>query len=341
MMVNGLVVAVVIWLAGVSVKDFACVVVGQFETVGEETTRSFNQTMQFYLWRASVLAVVVAALVHYFFVRKLLSPLKRLTESTQALTRGVYPEPIPAESDDEIGSLTRNFNRMTETLQREEQHRKRLMSNISHELRTPLSNLNGYLEALTNGVIDGDRELFRSLHEESQHLSRLVEQLHSLSVWEARRITVQEKSLVEIQGLCRQVVQTFQLESVKKEIAFHQDVQPCEIWVHEQGIKQVMTNVVANAVLYSIGNDVWIRGEVSDGNFLISITNHGKPIPDEVRPYIFERFVKSDPSRKRNGNQEGTGLGLAIVKEIVEQHGGQVGLSSAGTKHTFWFTIPL
>ncbi|MDF9846160.1 MULTISPECIES: HAMP domain-containing sensor histidine kinase [Paenibacillus] len=341
MFVNGIVVLIVIWLAGFSLKDFACVTVGQFETVGLETTRSFNQVMQFYLWRASFLAIVVGGLVHFFFVRKLLTPLNILTHSIQSVMKGEQTEPITQQGEDELGRLIHHFNHMSAVLHREEQHRKRWMSNISHELRTPISNLNGYLEALTEGVIVGDPVLYRSLYEESQHLSRLVDQLHSLSVWEAKQLTEQEKMNIQIEKLCNQVVQSFCLDASKKGIHFHNDIEPYEIRINPQGIKQVITNLVANAVLYDIGKEIWIQGSVANGIYKFSIANYGRPISEEAQPFLFERFVKGDPFRPRKGDITGTGLGLAIVKEIVEQHNGEVGLQSDNSKYTFWFTLPI
>lgn len=230
---------------------------------------------------------------------------------------------------------------MVKSLQREELNRKRLISNISHDLRTPLSNLNGYLEALKDGVITGDRDIFASLYEETQHLIRLVEQLHQLSVLDASPITEQEKSRSDISKLCRQVAQSFQLEFDKKGLNLHMEVQQREFPVYEQGIRQILTNLLANAVVYNTGNEVWIKGEVQGESYHISVTNIGEPIPQDIHDDVFERFVKADPARKRNEDQSGSGLGLAIVKEITKQHGGQVGLRSNGHKHTFWVALPL
>jgi len=340
MLLNGFVTVVVILLAGVSVKDFACVTVGQFDMIGEEASKEFNEKMQWYLIRASVFAAIAAALVHYIFIRKLLTPLRKLKESTFLLAKGEYPETILLKSEDEIGQLTSSFNHMTKALKQEEQHRKRLMNDISHELRTPLSNLNGYLEALSNGVIEGNRELYLSLLEESQFLTKLVEQLHELSTWEARSKTEEEKTKVDIQDFIQQGAQSFLWEFSKRGISLQVEAESCELLVHEQGIKQIITNLMGNALLYNTGHEVCIRGRREQGSYLISVTNIGETIPEHIQAQIFERFVKADPSRHRNHSRAGTGLGLSIVKEIAQQHGGQVGLESDGNLHTFWVTIP-
>ena len=340
-MVNGLVIAVVIWLAGVSVKDFACMVVAQYELVGEEKSRFFNETMEFYLWRASVLAILVAAVIHYVFIRKILSPLKRLTKSTRLMIEGHYPEPIEPSSHDEIGQLTRHFNELAKTLKRTEENRKRLLSNISHELRTPLSNLNGYLEALSSGVMEGNRELYQSLLEESQYLTRLVEQLHHLTVWEARRNISLDQTEIKIHELLQQTIQAFQLESDKAGVSLDVSIQEGVVLGEEDGIKQVMNNLLKNAFMYNTGNEIKITGKREQKQYRITVSNMGESIPGEARDLVFERFYRVDPSRHREKDRNGTGLGLAIVKEIVERFGGQVGLHSDGNLHNFWVTLPL
>ncbi|MFC4600272.1 sensor histidine kinase [Cohnella hongkongensis] len=339
--VNGLVIAVVIWLAGVSVKDFACLVVGQYELVGEGKSGFFNETMDVYLWRASILATLFAAIIHYVFIRNVLSPLKQLTKSTQLMMEGHYPEPVPPESGDEIGRLTRHFNELAKTLQRTEENRKRLFSHISHELRTPLSNLNGYLEALSSGVLKGNRELYQSLLEESQYLTRLVEQLHELTVWEARRNSSLVLEEVNIHEQLQQSIQSFQLESEKRGISLNVSIEEGIIIGEEDGIKQVMNNLLQNAFMYNKGKEIGVTGKREQSMYRITVSNRGEPIPEEMRDLVFERFYRVDPSRHREQTRYGTGLGLSIVKEIVERFGGQVGLESSGDMHHFEVQFPL
>lgn len=338
--VNIIVMLTVILLAGVSVKDFACVLVEKYRLVGEEKNIMFNQTMQFYLIRASLLALVVAALIHYVFIKKMLVPLRRLTESTRQLTEGTYPEMLEVTSRDEIGLLTEHFNEMTRTLKRAEENRKRMLSNISHDLRTPLSNLNGYLEALGSGVITGDRELYQSLLEESQHITRLVEQLHLLSVWEDRREMHMAKACIPIDELISRSTNVFQWEIKNREMDLHVAVEPGMVIGDEDGLRQVVNNLLQNAIRHNAGRMIWVTGICEPLHYRVTVSNIGQPMPEEVRELVFERFYQADPARHRAEIGKGSGLGLAIVKEIVQKHGGEVGLSSADDKHSFWITIP-
>ncbi|MEX2460635.1 MAG: ATP-binding protein [Paenibacillaceae bacterium] len=338
--VNILVMLVVIWLVGVSVKDFACVLVDKYRLIGEEKNFFFNRTMQFYLIRASLLAIVVAAVIHFVFIKKILSPLKKLTQSTRQLMDGSYPEPIKVSSEDEIGQLTQYFNELTLTLKRTEENRRRMLSNVSHDLRTPLSNLNGYLEALSSGVLVGDRDLYLSLLEETQHITRLVEQLHQLSVWEDRQATSMTYSSIQIDELIARCMQSFQWELKNKNIELNVALAKEVVIGDEDGLRQVLNNLLQNAISYNEGRMIWVSGVIEPLYYRITVSNVGELLPEELRELVFERFFQADPSRYRGEKTKGSGLGLAIVKEIVKKHGGRVGLISANNKHSFWVTIP-
>ncbi|WP_206098773.1 sensor histidine kinase [Paenibacillus paeoniae] len=336
-MINGLVLAIVIWLVGVSVKDFACFLVDQYEFVGKEKQVFFNSTMQYYLVRASLIAILVAALIYYILMRKVLLPLQMLMKSTRIMTEGKYPEPIEVASNDETGQLSRHFNQMIMTLKQTEHGRRQMLSDISHELRTPLSNLNGYLEALSSGVIQGEPELYRSLHEESMHLTKLVDQLHQLSILEGKRLNQPLRELVNLDTVVQAACQRFELELEGKGIQSDIRLEPGKVQGDEIGLKQVVTNLIQNAIQYDHGGWISIIGEAAGQNYTVTISNKGQPIPRDQANLVFERFYRIDPSRHRETG--GTGLGLAIAKEIVEQHDGEIGLTTDGLEHTFWFTL--
>lgn len=339
MFINGMVIGIVIWLVGVSVKDFACLLVGQYEFINEEKQDFFNSTMHFYLLRASLVAIIVAAFIYYFLIRKILVPLQSLMKSTRSMTEGEYPDPIKVNSDDETGQLSRQFNQMIVTLKQTEENRKQMLSDISHELRTPLSNLNGYLEALSSGVIQGDSKLYHSLHEESLHLTYLVDQLHQLAVWETKRLNKPRLQLIDMEKVMRTSMQSFELELKNNSIQCEIHLEPATIQGDEIGLRQVMTNLLKNAIQYDRGGFIRIIGDTIKNEYRVTITNLGEQIPTEKANRIFERFYRIDPSRHRDTG--GSGLGLAIAKEIVQQHRGDIGLISKLNEHSFWFTIPM
>jgi two-component system sensor histidine kinase BaeS len=339
MIINGIVIGIVIWLVGVSVKDFACLLVGQYEFISVEKQSFFNNTMHFYLLRASLIAFIVAALIYYFLMQKILIPLQKLMKSTQLMTEGDFPDPIKVSSKDEIGQLSRHFNQMIATLKQTEKSRKQMLSDISHELRTPLSNLNGYLEALGTGVIQGELELYRSLHDESMHLTRLVDQLHQLAVWETKKLINPQLQTFDMAKVIQASLQNFELELNNKNIHNEISLEPGNVKGDDIGLRQVLINLLKNAIQYDIGGYIRITGEIVDNQYRVTLTNKGQPIPPDKAHQVFDRFYRVDPSRNRDTG--GSGLGLAIAKEIVQQHGGEIGLISNRHEHSFWFAIPI
>jgi two-component system sensor histidine kinase BaeS len=338
-LINGLVIATVIWFTGVSVKDFACFLVNQYRVSGDLNKDLFNNTMQEYLIRASIIAVVVAAVIHYYFVRQIVRRLQHLGEYARKVTTGVYPAPLQERPHDEIGGLTKDFNRMVVTLRQTEESRKQMISDISHELRTPLSNIKGYLEALNDGVITGSKEIYGSLHEEALHLSRLVDQLHQLSTWQAKTLQQIELREIEIPSFIEAVVRQFDMELQNHQIECRIKMHPGVVLADPVGLKQVMGNLLMNAIQYDEGRRIEINGSAENKCYTFTVTNIGREIAPENAERIFERFYRLEPSRNRESG--GSGLGLAIAKEIVTRHGGRIGLSTDGKRHSFWFILPL
>lgn len=339
MLINSLVVGIVIWIAGVSVKDFACLLVNQYNISDAGRNSLFNQTMQFYLIRVGIFAVFIATMFYYYLVKKLLLPLNHLTNSIKSMSQGQYEEPIEVTSYDEIGQLTDDFNHLIEKLKQVDELRKKMVNDIAHNLRTPLTNINGYLEALSNGVISGDEELYQSLHEESQHMINLVEQLHQLNVWESRKISTLHTEELLIEAVVETSVKSFSLEFENKAITCEINLQSARIKGNRDGLRQVMDNLIKNAVNYNQGGWIKINGKTEGNMYRVDITNVGQSIPEGKEEKVFERFYRV--TLPDNWESDGSGLGLAIVKEIIELHGGWVGLNSKENKHTFWFTVPL
>lgn len=266
-------------------------------------------------------------------------PLHRLNNSIKSISEGQYQEPIPITSQDEIGQLTENFNLFILKFKQVEELRKKMVNDIAHNLRTPLTNINGYLEALSDGVILGDRDLYHSLHEEAIHMTNMVEQLHQLNVWESRKISTIDTENFLIETIVQSSIKSFDLEFEKKNIVCEINLESASIKGNEVGLRQVIDNLIRNAVNYNQGNKIKIKGEPEGNMYRVAITNIGQSISEEKSEKIFERFYRLESAD--NCKIEGSGLGLAIVKEIIELHGGRVGLSSKENQHTFWFTVPL
>jgi len=232
-----------------------------------------------------------------------------------------------------------------------EKMRRLFVANVSHELRTPLSMLQGYTEALLDGIASTPEErdeLVQVIHDESLRMGRLVQDLLDLAGIEAGHLAF-NKTKVDVYALLQRMVRKFAGLAREAEIDLKLEVNSNPVLLvlqnaDEDRMEQVLTNLLDNAIRHTpSGKKIYLRAErrtEEKGDVLmIEIEDHGYGIPEEDVPYVFDRFYKADKSRKRAG---GTGLGLAIVKNIVEAHEGTVSLrSKIGQGTTFTVKLPV
>lgn len=229
--------------------------------------------------------------------------------------------------------------------------RRDFVANVSHELRTPISMLQGYSEALMDGIVTNEeerQELIQIINDESQRMGRLVEDLLDLTKMESghQELACEEVDLVL---LADRIVRKFSNLAADRGIQLrveHQEDRLIAQCADEDRLEQVFTNLIDNALRHtSSGGMVVVSTEKSleqgQEAALVKVTDNGEGIPSEDLPFIFDRFYKADKARTR-GKASGTGLGLSIVSNIVEAHRGNVDVESKlGKGTTFSFTIPL
>lgn len=338
---NTIVITAFIVLSGWSIYHAACSLADGMGSMDAQKQGQFEAVLFQYLWIFSASAIVIGSITHFYITRKLMKPLNKLIESTKRMKTGHYPEPIDVNSKDETGQLIRHFNDMVHQLKMNEEHRQKAISDLSHEFRTPLSNLNGYLNALSSGVIDGDEKLYRSLYDESQRLTDMVKQLEQLKEWDyISNQTFMEKEPVDMHLTIEQSVDMFHWTMENAGISVVVNSEHGVVNVDDGGISQVIGNLLDNAIRYYQGTgSIFVKGEKLDNEYRVSVAGPGQAIPVEELDRIFERFYRTDTSRSYYSG--GTGLGLAISKEIIEHHGGNIGVESDENFHTFWFTLPL
>ncbi|MCE1246017.1 MAG: ATP-binding protein [Firmicutes bacterium] len=218
------------------------------------------------------------------------------------------------------------------------------IANISHELRTPLTSIKGYTETLLEGAMK-DTSLcerwLQIIYDESQRLERLINDLLDLSMLEAEQVELQFKS-TNITALIESVLTVLQhlaqKEDVELVIKTGDDIP--NVVVDEDRMKQVLLNLIHNAVKYSPkGEKVVVEIKKLTREVQVSVSDKGVGIPQNHLNRIFERFYRVE--KDRAGKTGGRGLGLAIARHIVEVHGGTIGAkSNPGEGSTFYFTIP-
>lgn len=333
--VNSVVILLVIMVAGISVKDYACFLVNREQVTGEQLVDTLNS----FLIKVSIIAFITAGLVHYFSVRRIVKPVKSMAAAANQIKEGKIPSQIDSPATGELGELVTNFNAMTETLSVIQTRREEMLRDIAHELRTPLTNINGYLEALHNGVLTGDPDLFGSLLEESRRITRIVDLIGELDAWN-KEVYFLEKQFeeVDIKEVMSESVSAFQLKLNSKFDTFLQEIKSGLVFGHKDGLKQVTSNLLQNIIDYDIGRHLSIEANKSEEMVKITFSHKGNYIDPEKKELIFERFYRLEKSRSTKA--DGAGLGLAIAKSIVEAHRGEIGLDTDGHHHSFWITIP-
>ncbi len=209
--------------------------------------------------------------------------------------------------------------------------RKDFIANVSHELRTPISMLQGYSEAIIDGIAESEEEkveLVQIIYDESLRMGRLVNEFLDLARMEAGHIQLNKES-INLTDFCRRVVRKFQGVSKEHGIELIDEISLLEKPIHADGdrIEQVLTNLIDNAIRHtSEDGSVTLRVEPYENGVKLEVEDTGTGIPEEDLPFVFERFYKADKARTRG--RSGTGLGLAIVKNIVESHNGRISAHS-------------
>ncbi|MBT2679128.1 HAMP domain-containing histidine kinase [Bacillus sp. ISL-35] len=334
--VNSIVILLVIMLAGISVKDYACFLVNHEQVTGQQLVETLNS----FLIKVSVIAFIAAGLLHYFSVKKIVNPVKAMAAAANQVKTGTIPSKIDVQASGELGELVTNFNAMTETLSVVQKRREEMLRDIAHELRTPLTNINGYLEALHSGVLEGDQELFGSLLEESRRITRIVDLIAELDAW-SQESHFPEKQFEEIdmKQVLAESLAAFHLKLSGRFETFSQQLEHAPVLGHKDGLKQVLSNLLQNIIDYDTGGHLAIQGQREGAEYRITFSHEGTYIDPEHKELIFERFYRLEESRSTKA--EGAGLGLAIAKSIMNAHQGQIGLDTDGHNHSFWIRIPL
>jgi signal transduction histidine kinase len=306
------------------------------ESIQQQFIDSATQSVTLVVLGAAGFAVVLLALL----VLPRLKAIEDLTAAAGRIALGRLDERVKVRARDEIAALATSFNAMADSLQRAEKLRRTMVNDIAHELRTPLSNLQGYMEGLRDGVIAIRPELFDLLYQESQMLTRLVDDLQVLALAEAGQLALR-RDTVSLAALVDQIVSSANAAFPNRRpvtVAPLDEVPMVEI--DSARIRQVLSNLINNAIEHTQPDgkiEIRMRAE---GRFIrVSVTDSGEGISPSHLELVFERFYRVDPSRTRRTG--GTGIGLAIVKQLVEAHGGKVAVSSVlGKGSTFSFTIP-
>jgi two-component system, OmpR family, sensor histidine kinase BaeS len=289
---------------------------------------------------AAALIAALAIAGSLLVSRRVVHPIRALTGASYRVGKGDLSERVPVVGRDELAALAQSFNRMADSLQRGEERQRRLVADVAHELRTPLANLRGYLEALKDGVISPDAEVFASLHEEAVLQQRIVDDLQDLALAEAgtllyHRSRVDLAELLEISRTAHQAV----AEAAGVRLVVSAEGPGC-VDADPDRLRQVLGNLVGNALHATPpGGSITLSARREGAYAVVTVADTGTGIEPEHLPYVFDRFWRADAARGRATG--GSGLGLAITRQIVTDHGGTIRVESApGQGTTFIIELP-
>jgi two-component system sensor histidine kinase BaeS len=305
----------------------------------EHAREMYDDSVTTVVIAASVLAVLASVGLALVFARMLAKPLAEIGGAARRIADGDYAARVPREGPEELASLADSFNQMAASLERQEQMRRDFIANAAHELRTPLTNLQGYLEALRDGVITADQATYASLHEEADRLVRLSRSLDALAEGDAGTSPPSSVEL-DLAAAVRSALELAAPSIERAGLSLQTDV-PAALPARADPdrLAQVLANLLSNAVRYTpAGGSITVRAERRPADLMVSVANTGEGIPPEDLDRVFERFYRVEKSRDRA--RGGAGIGLAIVKQLVEGSGGRVGAESRDGTTRFWFSLP-
>jgi signal transduction histidine kinase len=278
------------------------------------------------LLEAGGAALVVAILLALLVSRSLTQPLTQLAAAAEDVAAGNYSRRVGIRGQDEIGMLGSAFDRMAEAVERARKTQRDFLANVSHELKTPLTSLIGFSQALVDGSLRSDVERTRAatiIHEESERVLRMAQELLDLARVEARSISM-HVTAIDLAGLLEQELEVVrpraQQRGLQLSLQLPADIPP--VSADAERLHQVLDNLLDNAVKYAPDGSAIAAAVRLAGGALETVVSNPvgahRPDPD----LMFERFYRADPSRSAAAG--GVGLGLSISRELATAMAGRL-----------------
>lgn len=287
-----------------------------FVTMGQ---RPVGPVIVFWLGAAALVTFVIAR-----NFRRLVAPVSDIMQAAAQVESGDYSVRVRERGNRDTRALVRAFNAMTAKLEFNGEQRKRLLADVTHELRTPLTVIQGKLEGVLDGVYPRDETHLRPILEETQLMSRLIDDLRTLSLAEAGALRLQREP-TDLAALLEDAATAFAGEAARKRVSVVTDVAGAlpQLEIDAVRIREVLSNLIVNALRHTpAGGVIRIEARPDSDGVAVVVSDTGSGIAPEDLPHVFERFYKSADSG-------GSGLGLAIAKGLIEAHGGVITADSA------------
>ncbi len=300
-----------------------------------------QQIFRLYGSLALVTGIVLIAgwLVLYFLSRRLTRPLRQVATAAQDIAGGKYDLILPGQvKERELQQMIVSFSDMAKQLKQLEQLRTDLLAGVSHELRTPITSIRGMIQAVQSKVVTGSEaeEFLKITLNEAKRLQLMVEELLDFSSFEAGAAPIRQEA-VDLCRLVAEVVRQLGLSPDFLSLELTANLPSEQIWVKGDAgrLRQIIINLFNNSQRAS-ATTIRIDLSAEGGQVIIDVWDNGRGITLKDQPYIFERFYRGLPARKK-----GLGLGLTLSRLLARAHGGDLSLRSTGAEGTvFRFCLP-
>ncbi len=277
------------------------------------------------LWIAGFCVFALAGLISFLLSKHFLAPIKMLTRAAEEMSSLNFSTHLDVRTSDELGQLANTFNTMAQALEKNERLRKQWTSDVAHELRTPLAILRGEIEAMQDGIRTINAERLASLHDETNRMGKIVDDLHLLFEADSQKL-VREMRPVKPLLILQEVMKTFETRLTQAGIqieAHATENHSAVVNGDEDRLRQLFSNLIENTIRYTDSPGVLrINHYCSLKNLTLVFEDSPPGVPTEALDSLFDRLYRLDKSRSRALG--GGGLGLAICKEIVNGHGGAI-----------------
>tara|TARA_Y100000590_G_scaffold203470_1_gene230814 strand:+ start:11059 stop:12468 length:1410 start_codon:yes stop_codon:yes gene_type:complete len=280
-----------------------------------------------------ILSIMTSILIIWIISRRTLNPITNIVNTSKYLSKGDFTKRVDQSGSGELSEIVTAFNYMASELQKLDEQRKIMIADIAHELRTPMTNLKGYIEGWSDGIIKPDNETLQILDYQVNTLSKIIDDLSTLSLAESGMLNL-NISEFDLNNKIFEIINNFKLRSKSKNINITNNI-PSDITINydAQRFTQIITNILNNSILATDdGGEISFSTSIRKKQLILEISDNGIGIPKKELPYIFDRFYRADKSRNRQSG--GSGLGLSIVKYLIESHNGTIEINSELTKGT-------
>ena len=271
--------------------------------------------------------------------KKSMDYITKLSTAIQNISEGDLNTTVEVVGDDEFSAMAANLNKMVEDIRRlmdkereSERTKNELITNIAHDLRTPLTSIIGYLELLSaptsNMSPEMEKKYINITYTKAKRLEKLIEDLFGFTKLNYGKVSM-KVTKVDIVKLLSQLLEEFYPNFMDKDLAYELQSNVPAKMINADGnlLARLFDNLINNAIKYGAeGKRIVVKIHATESIVTVSVTNYGYVIPKEELPPLFEKFYRVEQSR--SSNTGGTGLGLAIARNIVDMHGGTIGVTS-------------